>query len=119
VSGGFAAWDHEAAAAEFDGAMPTTGARSDLTLIDLRGLAKDAPQWDELLDSLSVGEMTDLLLNGAYQTAAIESIAKPQTLEPDGPAGFSSFINSSINGVAYPSEVLIAQTWDRELGAAM
>jgi beta-glucosidase len=63
--------------------------------------------------------MSGLLLNGAYQTAAIESIAKPQTLEPDGPAGFSSFINSSINGVAYPSEVLIAQTWDVELGAAM
>ena len=119
VADGFAAWDHEAAASEFDGEMPTTGARSDLTLIEMRGLPKDDPQWEELLDSLSVGEMTDLLLNGAYQTAAIASIAKPQTLEPDGPAGFSSFINSSINGVAYPSQFLIAQTWDVELGAAM
>ncbi|GMA34769.1 hypothetical protein GCM10025876_09730 [Demequina litorisediminis] len=61
-----------------------------------------------------MGDMTDVLLNGAYQTAPIGSIGKPQTLEPDGPAGFSSFINSSINGVAYPSEVLIAQTWDVE-----
>jgi beta-glucosidase len=119
VADGFAAWDDEAAASEFEGAMPTTRNRSDLTLIDMRGLPKDDPQWDELLDSLSVGEMTDLLLNGAYQTAAIESIAKPQTLEADGPAGFSSFINSSINGVAYPSQFLIAQTWDVELGAAM
>ncbi|MCL3861146.1 glycoside hydrolase family 3 C-terminal domain-containing protein [Actinotalea sp. K2] len=119
VADGFAAWDHEAAASGFEGEMPTTGDRSDVTLIDMRGLAKDDPQWDVLLDSLTVGEMTDLLLNGAYQTAAIESIAKPQTLEPDGPAGFSSFINSSINGVAYPSQFLIAQTWDVELGAAM
>ncbi|RMI09265.1 beta-glucosidase [Cellulomonas triticagri] len=119
VAAGFSAWDHEAAAAEFDGEMPTTGAGTDLSLIDLRGLPFDDPRWAELLDSLSVGDMTDMLLNGAYQTAAIGSIGKPQTLEPDGPAGFSSFINSSINGVAYPSEFLIAQTWDVDLGARM
>ncbi len=119
VAEAFASWDADAAADAFEGDKPTTGAGSDLTLIDLRGVAKDDPKWDELMDSLSVGEMADMLLNGAYQTAAIESIAKPQTLEPDGPAGFSSFINSSINGVAYPSEFLIAQTWDVDLGAAM
>jgi beta-glucosidase len=116
---GFEAWDVDKAADAFEGEMPTTGASSDLALIDMRGLAKDDPNWDELLDSLTVGEMTDMLLNGAYQTAAIGSIAKPQTLEPDGPAGFSSFINASINGVAYPSQALIAQTWDVDLGAAM
>lgn len=119
VQEGFQPWDDEAAAAAFEGEMPTTGAQTDLTLVDMRGLAKDDPKWDELLDSISVGDMTSMLLNGAYQTAAIGSIAKPQTVEPDGPAGFSSFINSSINGVAYPSEFLIAQTWDVELGAAM
>ena len=119
VAAGFAAWDTEAAADAFEGDMPATGERSEVALIDMRGLPKDDPQWDELLDSLSVGDMTGMLLNGAYQTAAIGSIAKPQTVEPDGPAGFSSFINSSINGVAYPSEFLIAQTWDVELGAAM
>lgn len=116
---GFQAWDYDAAAEAFEGDAPTLNADSDLALIDMRGLAKDDPQWDTLLDSLSLGEMTDMLLNGAYQTAAIGSIGKPQTVEPDGPAGFSSFINSSINGVAYPSEVLIAQTWDVALGEAM
>jgi len=119
VAEAFAPWDHKAAAAAFEGEKPVTGERSNLALIDMRGLAKDDPKWDELLNSLSVGSMKDLLLNGAYQTAAIASIAKPQTLEPDGPAGFSSFINSSINGVAYPSEYLIAQTWDVDLAAAM
>lgn len=119
VAAGFEAWDHEGAADGFDGEMPTTGASTELSLIDMRGLAKDDEKWDELLDSLSVGDMTSMLLNGAYQTAAIGSIGKPQTLEPDGPAGFSSFINSAINGTAYPSEVLIAQTWDVELGTAM
>lgn len=115
----FKAWDYDAEAAAFDGEMPTTDARTELALVDLRGLPKDDPQWDSLLDSVSVGDMTDMLLNGAYQTAAIGSIAKPATVEPDGPAGLSSFINSSINGVAYPSQVLIAQTWDVDLGTAM
>lgn len=119
VAAGFDVWDHEGAAAAFEGEMPTTGANSDLSLIDMRGLAKDDPKWNEILDSLSVGDMSAMLLNGAYQTAAIGSIGKPQTLEPDGPAGFSSFINSEINGTAYPSEVLIAQTWDVDLGTAM
>ncbi|QDW63284.1 glycoside hydrolase family 3 C-terminal domain-containing protein [Oerskovia sp. KBS0722] len=119
VQKGFEPWDLEAAAAAFEGEKPTTGAQTDMTLVDMRGLPKDDPKWDELLDAVSVGDMTSMLLNGAYQTAAIGSIAKPQTVEPDGPAGFSSFINSSINGVAYPSEFLIAQTWDVELGAAM
>ncbi|MFV0427722.1 MAG: glycoside hydrolase family 3 C-terminal domain-containing protein [Beutenbergiaceae bacterium] len=112
---GFAAWDPEATAEE----MPTTGASTDLALIDMRGLPRDDPQWEDLLDSLSVNDMTSMLLNGAYQTAAIGSIAKPPTVEPDGPAGFSSFINPDIKGVAYPSQVLIAQTWDVDLGYAM
>ncbi len=116
---GFAAWDYDAAADSFEGEEPTTGERSSLALIDLRGLPKDDPRWDQLLDSLSVRDMTGMLLNGAYQTPAIGSIAKPATVELDGPAGFSSFINSSINGVAYPSEYLIAQTWDVDLAAAM
>lgn len=119
VKAGFAAWDADAAAEAFEGTKPVTGERSELALIELRGLPKDDPKWQTLLDSLSVGDMTGMLLNGAYQTSAIGSIAKPQTLEPDGPAGFSSFINSSINGVAYPSEVLIAQTWDVDMAAAM
>ncbi|MCF2707027.1 glycoside hydrolase family 3 protein [Arcanobacterium haemolyticum] len=116
---GFAAYDAEAAADAYEGDKPATGKDSELTLVELRGLDKDDPEWDELLDSLSLNDMTTMLLNGAYQTSAIASIAKPQTVEPDGPAGFSSFINADINGIAYPSEYLIAQTWNIDLGRQM
>lgn len=119
IAAGFAPWDYEAAAEAFEGDTPATGADSDLTLIDMRGMPKDDPKWSELLDSLSINEMTTMLLNGAYQTAPIASIAKPQTTEPDGPAGFSSFINADINGIAYPSQYLIAQTWNVDLGHQM
>lgn len=116
---GFAPYDAEAAAAAFEGDAPKTGANTELTLVDLRGLTMDDPKWDELLDSLNTSEMTDMLLNGAYQTANIPSVGKVQTLDPDGPAGFPSFINQSVNGITYPSEYLIAQTWNIELGEEM
>lgn len=119
VIDGFAPYDAKAAAKESDVKKPTTGADTDLTLVDLRGLPMDDPKWDELLNSLTVDEMTQMLLNGAYNTAAIPSIAKPATTDLDGPAGFSSFINSSINGVAYTSEVTLAQTWNVDLAEAM
>ncbi|HIY67669.1 MAG TPA: glycoside hydrolase family 3 C-terminal domain-containing protein [Candidatus Agrococcus pullicola] len=115
---GFAPYD-VAAAEDPDAEAPTTGADTDLTLVNLRGLPYDDAQWDELLDSLTIDEMTEMLLNGAYQTGALPGIAKPVTTELDGPAGFSSFINASVNGTAYPTEFLIAQTWNVELSEAM
>lgn len=119
VAAGFAPYDAKAEAAASDAEKPEMGASTELTLVELRGLPYDDPKWDELMDSLTLSDMTDMLLNGAYQTMAIASIAKPSTIELDGPAGFSSFINASINGVAYPSEVVIAQTWNVELAEAM
>ena len=115
---GFAPWDYEARADRFYGVRPATGVRSDLTLADVRGLPFNHPQWDELLDSLTVPEMIDLLAFGAYRTAPIASISKPETIDVDGPAGFSSFISEVVQGVAYPSQALIAQTWDVDLARA-
>jgi beta-glucosidase len=63
--------------------------------------------------------MTNVILNGAYNTGAIDSIVKEVTGDYDGPAGFSSFINDAISGVAYPSEVLLGQTWNVDLARDM
>lgn len=118
IAEGFAPYDVEAAA-DPEAEAPATGESTELTLVNLRGKPIDDPQWHELLDSLTIDEMTDMLLNGAYQTGALPGIAKPLTTELDGPAGFSSFINASVNGTAYPTEFLIAQTWNVELSEAM
>ena len=115
VKAGFAEYDFQGEADASEVEMPTTGASTELSIIDLRGLEYDDPKWNELLDSLSIQDMTYMLLNGAYTTEAIPSIAKPKTVDPDGPAGFNSFINSEINGTAFPSEVVIAQTWNTNL----
>lgn len=115
----FGKYDTAAVNAESDAEMPTQGAEGDLGLIDMRGLDYDDPRWQELLDQISVEEMTSVILNGAYNTGAISSIVKEVTGDYDGPAGFSSFINDAISGVAYPSEVLLGQTWNVELAEAM
>jgi beta-glucosidase len=115
----FGEYDATAAAEASDAEMPTQGVEGDLTLVDMRGLDYDDPQWDALLDQISVDEMTNVILNGAYNTGAIDSIVKEVTGDYDGPAGFSSFINDAISGVAYPSEVLLGQTWNVDLARDM
>lgn len=115
----FGTYDAAAAAEASDATMPTQGADGDLALIDVRGLDYDDPQWDALLDQITVDEMTSVILNGAYNSGAINSIAKEVANDYDGPAGFSSFINDAISGVAYPSEVLLGQTWNADLAHAM
>lgn len=102
--------DHEDSAAT----MPTTGASNGLSLIDLRGKDYDDEAWDTLLDQLSVDEMTGMLNDCAYNTGAVESISKPETSEPDGPAGFTSLTGPTGN-CAYCSEFIMAQTWNVEL----
>ena len=97
-----------------DDVMPTTGAQNGLQLIDMRGLDYDDPQWELLLDQLTVEEMVKVLTDGAYNTGAIDSISKPATSDPDGPQGFTSLFGGTGN-CAYCSEYLMAQTWNTEL----
>jgi len=120
IVAGFDAYDAEAAAKDAgDVAMPSTGEKNGVQLIDLRGRSYDDPLWDVLLDQLTTEEVSAMILNGAYNTAAIESVVKPATVDLDGPAGFSSFLNDAYKGTAYTSAVVIAQTWSKELANRM
>ncbi len=108
-------FDSKAYASEHsDVEMPTTGASNGLQLIDLRGVPKDDPLWDQLIDQVTIDEMVAVLNDGAYNTAEIPSIGKPKTSDPDGPAGFTSLMGSTGN-CAWCSEVVMAQTWNKEL----
>ena len=94
--------------------MPTLGAQNGLKLIDLTGKDYDDPQWEQLLDQLTFEDMVTMINIGGWQTAAIDSVGKVATSDCDGPAGLSNFITGAY-GTAYPSEVLMAQTWNKEL----
>ncbi len=102
--------------------MPATGAKNGLTLTDLAGKAYDDPDWDKLLDQLSIDDMVSLINVGGWQTVEIKSVGKVATSDCDGPSGLSNYVTGS-NGTQFPTEVLMAQTWNKELarsiGAAM
>lgn len=94
--------------------MPTTGAKNGLTLTQLRGLDYDDPQWDVLLDQLTVSDMDTLIAFGGYSTSEIKSVGKPATVDCDGPAS----INNNFTGkssIGFPAAVMIAATWNEDL----
>lgn len=97
-----------------DATMPTTSADNGLQLIDLRGTAFDDSSWDLLLDEINPADVSKIILNGAYNTGAIDAIGKPAAVDLDGPAGISSFM-TALSCTAYPSAVVIASTYNTDL----
>ena len=104
---------------------PAHSQASDITLRDLLDengrVDYNASDWEELLDKLTPQEMLDLVNQGAFQTAAIESIGKNLTMESDGPIGFVNFINATSyrDNVVFSSEILIGSTWNKDLAYQM
>lgn len=87
---------------------------SDLIFADMVGLEYDDPQWDELLDKVSISEMHAMFARAGYTTAEIASIEKPRTTEYDGPAGIKNYV-SGWSGFCYPVQITMAATWNTEL----
>lgn len=83
-------------------------------IYDLFGKDYDDPLWDKLLDQLTVKEMTDLIATGNYRTIALNNIAKPLTIDADGPMGFAIFMgdDSIYDTCRYASESVVAATWN-------
>lgn len=94
--------------------MPITGADNGRKLADLTGKDYDDPMWEQLLDQLTIEEMIELVNLGGFQTAAVDSIGKKATLDSDGTAGLNDWV-VGVYGTAFPVEVLMAQTWNKEL----
>lgn len=93
---------------------PTTGARNNLKLPALRGLAYDDPTWDSLLDEMSVDDMAKLVALGGYQTTAIESIGKVQTVDCDGPSSINNNFTKK-GSVGLPATIMLANTFNTDL----
>lgn len=91
-----------------------------LQLKNLAGADFNDERWEQLLNALTTEEMNNLVLNAAFNTAAIEKIGKPLTTDSDGPVGWVNFmIQGFVQGCAYASECLIAQTWNVDLAYDM
>ena len=94
--------------------MPTTGAKNGIKLADLRGVDYDDAQWDSLLDELTISDMDTMIAIGGYQTSAASSVGKIMTVDCDGPASINNNF-TSIGSVGFPSAVMIASTWNKNL----
>ena len=98
-----------------DSMLPTTGASNGLVLADLRGVDYDDPLWDDLLDQLTVGDMHDLCAYGHFETAELASVAAPYTADIDSPNGLINFFQPDLKSNGYPTEPVLASTWNVEL----
>ena len=97
-----------------DDEMPVTGADNGLTLADYRGVDYNDKSWDDLLDQLTVDDMSNMIALSGYQTPAMDSVGKVATVDADGPAA----INNNFTGagsIGFPVEVMIACTWNQDL----
>lgn len=94
--------------------MPVTEADNGVTVADLTGKEYDDPLWEDLLDQLSVEDMINMVNFGGFQTVAVDSIEKVGTLDSDGTSGLNDWY-IGVYGTAYPVQLLIAQTWNKDL----
>lgn len=97
--------------------MPVTGAKNGLTLASIRGLSYDDPQWEKLLDQLTVTEMDTMVAIGGYQTSAAKSVKKVGTVDCDGPASINNNF-TGVGSIGFPSAVMIACTWNEDIAKA-
>ena len=96
--------------------MPTMGADNGMTLGMMIGLDYDDPQWESLLDQLTFEEMAELIGKGYHNTALVESVSKPATVDDNGPQGFTQTLTGvSTCHCAYSDENIMAATYNVEL----
>ena len=90
-------------------------------LHEMRGLDYNNEKWEQFLDQLTLDQLLTLVGTGNFNTAGIDNIGKPRTMEPDGPAGYTNFMSVSddikpvYDTTFYASECVIAATWSKEL----
>lgn len=105
-----------------DTSMPTTEAIEGLTLNDMKEAdGYDSSDYDDLVSEMSKSELFNNVRDGYFKTAPIDSIGKPIYRDLDSPLGLNTRVTSSTSCsyVAYPSETLLAQTFNLDLAYSM
>lgn len=120
---------------EDDIKYPLYGIDSGLMLIDMRvdsegnKIPFDDPVWETFMNQLTWDEIAYLLSTGLRKTGTIESIAKPETQDQNGPSGLGNPYKSGPLGLAtrlndprkdespmaYPTNGIVAATFNQEL----
>ena len=107
------------------GSPPSTGVNANLKLADMINIPYSDPKWDQFVSQLTIEEMSSLSANGAWQINGIERLGVPRSLTPDGSTGiFATTYSGAVMGtngvgVTYPTPVLIASSWNEDIGLLM
>lgn len=79
----------------------------------------DSDKWDQLLDQMTVNELTDLIELGGFKRREVASIGLRRMADLDGPAGFNNGGGAALGDTsiwtAFTSEALMGQTWNKTL----
>lgn len=87
----------------------------------MAGKDYDDPDWQDLLNQLSWEEMATMLGVNGWGASPVKSIKMPQIYDMDGPSAISYILDMFFPGrltyesVCYPSEAVIASSWNAEL----
>jgi len=95
-------------------AEPTTNAKNNLVLEDLKGVAYNDPKWQQFLNQFTTDELIKMAGDGGYWTIGINRLGIPRTSMYDGPASIRSFLQAWAT-VAYPIPINLSATWNTEL----
>ena len=105
----------------------TFGADNGLDLIDLRGKSFHDPLWEDLLDQLTIDEVSKLVAESGYCSPEAKSVNKPKVTDLDGPAGLNEVVNhgsaplreDDLVAMTWPTEYLLACTWEVDYALEM
>lgn len=111
--------------------FPTMGENADLQLINMMDFDYDDPMWDTFMDQLTFDQMAAITCTGLRETAAVQEIGKPYTVDHNGPSGVTqkyAYLESgngyavvendpdkNTKGTCYPCNGIVAATFNDEL----
>ena len=111
--------------------FPTMGENADLQLINMMDFDYDDPMWDTFMDQLTFDQMATITCTGLRETAAIQEIGKPYTVDHNGPSGVTqkyAYLESgngyavvendpdkNTKGTCYPCNGIVAATFNDQL----
>lgn len=102
-----------------DRQLPLMGQEGSMTLAQMIGKDFDDPDWELLLNQVTYEEMAGLIGVGYHGTKGLSSIAKPRTVDENGPQGFTKKLTDIFGNsdplTAYSDENIMAATFNVEL----
>lgn len=100
----------------YNDVMPKTGVKYDtpIKLQELFGLDYEDPKWDEFLDQLTVAQLTEIALRGAYKSGInVPELGITEVYNEDAPV--CVLIPGAETNVYLPNDIVTAATFNTEL----